>query len=122
MSFITESKARELLAEYMNAELSGKDARAIEIEDQLKKAGWKITVGPEGTTVVREGGGLFSGELVENVFLPKEQITTPYMGTPKNTSNNTGMIIGFSIAGVVIIISIIALVYYLKNRKNAIAG
>src|SRR5690606_14168887 len=111
MSLMTEKKARDILKEYMDAELSGDDALADELEDKLNAAGWKISVGPEGYTVIRENGGLFSSDTTggggTNVMLPNEQYVTPYSGTQKSTSSNLPLIIGISIGAVLLIVAVI---------------
>lgn len=118
MSLMTENKARELLAEYMDAELSGDNDYAAELEEKIKKGGWKITVGPEGTTVIRDGGGWFSSDTNTNPLYPKESYVTPYTGTQKNTGNNTLLIVGISIGALALTIIIIAIVKAVKARKS----
>lgn len=121
---MTENKARKILKEYMDAELSGNDTLAEELENKLNEAGWKISVGPEGYTVIRENGGLFSNDSSgtgSNVMLPNEQYVTPYTGTQKNTSSNLPLIIGISIGTVLLIVAVIIGIRAYKNSRNVVA-
>lgn len=122
MSLMTQAKAKELLKAYLDAELSGDNALAASLEEQIKKGGWKITYGPEGYTVIRENDGLFSNDNTGSFFYPQERYVTPYSGTPKSSNNNTGLIVGISIGAIVLTISIILIVKLIKSRKNAVAG
>lgn len=122
MSLMTENKARSILKEYMDAELSGNDTLAEELEDKLNAAGWKISVGPEGYTVIREHGGLFSNDSTgsggTNVMLPNEQYVTPYTGTPKSTSSNLPLIIGISVGAVLLIVAVIIGIKAFQKSKS----
>ena len=127
MSLMTENKAKELLKAYMEAELSGDNDLAAELEDRLKKAGWIITVGPEGTTIVREGGGLFgnglfSGSTNENVYIPQERYTVPYTGSSQPSGSNVPVIIGISVGALLLILTIVLIVKVVNQRRtNALA-
>ena len=116
---MSEKKANELLKEYMDAELSGQDDKAEQIEDNLKKGGWKITIGPTGTIVQKvEKEGGFS---MENMFLPKESDVSPYKGSAssKSGSNAKPLLIALGItAGVIGLIILIA--YLVKRNKRAV--
>ena len=123
MSLITENKARRLLKDYMDAELKGDDSKAEEIENKLNEAGWKISVGAEGYTVIRENGGLFSTDNIgsSNTVLPNPQYT-PYNGTAKTGSSNVGLIIGISAGALVLIVTIILIVRAYKQSKYVVSG
>lgn len=125
MSLMTENKARRLLKEYMDAELKGDDSLAKEIEANLISAGWKISVGAEGYTVIRENGGLFNTDSTDNegnTPYQNQQYTPPYTGTTKGSSNNTPMIIGISVGALILIIAIILGVKAYKQSKHVVSG
>lgn len=117
MSWMSEKKARELLKEYMQAELLGEDQKAEEIEEQLKKAGWKITIGPDGTDIRKEEKE--NQGLLGDWFLPKESTLIPYSGdNSKQGSNNKNLwlTIGISVG---LIGLIILTIFIAKRIKNA---
>lgn len=124
MSLMTENKARRLLKDYMDAELKGDDSLAEGIETELNNAGWKISIGAEGYTVIRENGGLFSSDSTDNntTPLPNQQYVPPYTGTTKGSSNNMPMIIGISIGGLILIIAVIFGIRAYKQSKNVARG
>lgn len=117
MSWMTEKKANEKLKEYMQAELAGENDKAAAIEAELKAAGWKITVGPDGHAVIKDQK---SGADLDDLFLPQESTVTPYSGSQKAQNTNTkaiwiavGVVVG--LAGITILI-----VYLVKRNRNAV--
>lgn len=117
MSWMSEKKAKEIFELYWKAEKAGQHEKATELEKQLKDAGYKITVGPTGTTVVKiqKGGDMYS-DLSD--YLPKESNNNGYRGGNDNKGSKTNAIIISVSIGVGIIGLIVLIVYLAKNRKN----
>lgn len=123
MSLMTENKARRLLKEYMDAELKGDDSTAGSLETELKNAGWKISVGAEGYTVIRENGGLFSSEGADS---SQTQLSNPSYLPLNNKTTNTGssnlpLIIGISVGGLILFVAIILGVNAYVKNKNVVS-
>ncbi len=123
MSLMTENKARKLLKEYMDAELNGNDSKADEVESKLSSAGWKISVGAEGYTVVRANGGLFNTDDTTTLGAtpPNGQYLPPYARTQNAGSSNLPLIIGISVGGLILIIAVILGISAYKNSKNVVS-
>ncbi len=112
---MTEKKAKEMFAEYMQAELKGQDELAQSLENQLNQKGWFIVTGQDGLTVEKrqEGGGFTDTSKDPFSGSPKESDIKPYSSTKgENSGSNFWLIAGIS-AGV---IAFIALVVYLIKR------
>lgn len=126
MSFMTENKARRILKDYMDAELQGDDSKAASLEEKLNNAGWKISVGAEGYTVIRENGGLFNTDNIDNTF---NKGNTSYPNPPyspqitkKYEKSNTPLIIGISIGVLILIIALILGVRAYNQRQHVVSG
>lgn len=122
MSFLSEKKAREIFELYKKAELEGQDDKAKSLEAQLNEAGWEITHGPEGWTIVKQdGGGLFSGwgtsSTDMNLLIPRNTPASPYSGT-ENTNSKTGLYILIGLGTLVLIIGVVLAVRAYKKGKN----
>lgn len=121
MGLMTENKAQRLLQDYMAAELKGDDQLAQDIEKQLNAAGWRISVGAEGYTVIRENGGLFAQN--DSEINPNSPLYAP---VPKNgsTTNTTNLplIIGISVGTLILILAIILAIRAYKQSKNVVSG
>lgn len=112
MIFMTENKAKELLGQYMAAEMQGNDEEAARLEQQLNDNNWYITAGPDGTTVTKRDVNLPE---IDDYLIPKESNVQPYKGSTDNT--NKGLWIALGIVGA---IGLTILTIYLINRyKNA---
>lgn len=114
MSFMTEKKALEVLAQYMRAEASSNDTLAIQLERDLNNAGWYITSGEDGLTVQRkERENLIPN--VDDFYIPKEGSVAP---SANDDNPNRKLWIGIAITTAVIAL-IIVVVLIIKHRKNA---
>jgi len=124
MSLMTENKAKRILKDYMDAELSGDNDKAETLENQLNEAGWKISVGPEGYTVIRENGGLFTPDTPENTgnFFYQTSMNRPTNTNTNQGSSNAPLIIGISVGVVILIIAIVLGVRAFKQQQNVVAG
>lgn len=113
--FMTEKKARLLLADYMKAELAGRDEDAERIENELNASKWFITIGPEGVTTVEKRGGV--GDAADDLLLPNEDGVQSYQGGATNQgSGNRVLWISIGV-GVGVIGLILAIVYFVKKSK-----
>jgi len=120
----TETIAKEMLAQYIEAELKGQDEQADSIEAALNEDGWYIVTTSEGLTVqkrskVSEG---VLAELASNLKkLPTESDYRPISTPTTRPPMKKGWIIAFSIlGGLTLIFGVIVLVKFLKKpAKNA---
>lgn len=115
MSWMSEKKAKEIFKLYWEAETTGQHDKADELETQLNDSGWKVTVGPNGTTVAKitnEDGKNFGLDYL----LPKESNITSYKGDNDNQGSNTKAIL-ISV-GIGVVLLIILIVYLVKKNKN----
>lgn len=111
------SKANELLAKYMQAELGGQDEVADSSENELNKAGWFIVNGEDGLTVEKKGGGFFDGIASSFSSYPTESKIKPYSSTKDEKAPwNVWVIVGLSTAGLIGLTALI--VYFIKRGKN----
>lgn len=116
---MTSKKAKELLAQYMQAELKGQDNVAESLENQLNEAGWFIVTGQDGLTVEKrkESGGFM--DTFSNPFSnsPRESDIQPYSSTKgEKSKSNLWLIIGISAGAIGLIV---LMVYLIKRfRKN----
>ena len=120
----TETIAKNLLAQYIEAELKGQDEQADSIEAALNEDGWYIVTTSEGLTVQRRSklsdGAL--AELTSNLKnLPMESDYRPISTPTTRPPMKKGWIIAFSIlGGLTLIFGVIVLVKFLKKpAKNA---
>jgi hypothetical protein len=114
MSFMTEKKAKEVLGQYMKAEVSSNDTLAIQLERDLNNAGWYIVSGQDGLTVQRkENDSLLPN--VDDFYIPKESTVAP---SPNGDNPNRSFWITFGITTAIIAL-IIVVFLIIKYRKNA---
>lgn len=114
---ITQNKANEMLADYMQAEVKGQDSLAESIENELNDAGWFIVTGSDGLMVEKKGGNFLDGVSTSMFNYPSESKVQPYSSTNDDKSHwNVWVIVGVS-AGIIGLIALI--VYLIKRRKNA---
>ena len=120
----TETIAKNLLAQYIEAELKGQDEQADSIEAALNEDGWYIVTTSEGLTVQRRSklsdGAL--AELASNLKnLPTESAYRAISAPTDRAPMKKGWIIAFSIlGGAALIFGVIVLVKFLKKpAKNA---
>jgi hypothetical protein len=114
---MTEKKAREVFEAYKKAELTGTNEQASALEQQLKDAGWKITVGPSGLTIIKikKGDGA-DGDL--NEYLPRETNNRGFQGGTDNQGATTKSILIFAGIGLGVIGLIILIAYFAKKNKQ----
>lgn len=123
MSFMSEKKAQEVFKMQMQAELTGPDQLARDLEKQLNDAGWFITSGPDGPTIKRKDSVL-GDSAIDMFYVPKES------SVASNSSNdnpygkvwkNIGIAVLIAIGLILIIWGTVKLVQKFKNTGNATA-
>lgn len=117
MSWMTEKKAREVFEAYKKAELTGTNEEASAFEKQLKDAGWKITMGPSGLTIMKIKNADGSGGDV-NDYLPRESNIRGFQGGSDNQGATTKSILIFAGIGLGVIGLIILIAYIAKKNKQ----
>lgn len=121
MSFMTERKAKELFSQYMQAEASGNDTLAIQLERDLNNAGWYITSGPDGLTIAKKESPITSSDF-DWSFAPKESTIAP---NPSNDNPNgkvwrtVTIAVLIAIGVVLLVVTSVKIYQVIKNRKNA---
>jgi hypothetical protein len=113
---MTEKKAREVFEAYKKAELTGTNEEASALEKQLKDAGWKITVGPSGLTIIKVKNADGSGDVSD--YLPRESKNSGFQGGTDNQGATTKSILIFAGIGLGVIGLIILIAYFAKKNKQ----
>lgn len=115
MIFMTEKKARELFAAYMQAELKGENTMAEDLENELKKGGYTITATPDGSmTIVKEGGIPLN---IDDFYVPQENGAKTYKGDEPRNLKPLWITLGV-IGGLALLTFVVILI--IKKRRNVI--
>ncbi|ASS48417.1 MAG: hypothetical protein A3D31_08360 [Candidatus Fluviicola riflensis] len=123
MSFMTEKKALEVFKMQMQAELTGPDQLARDLENQLNDAGWFITSGPDGPTIKRKDGTV-DASAVDWLYAPKESTVAPNSSSDNPNGRiwrNVGIAVLVAIGIVLIIWGSVKLYQKFKSKGNATA-
>lgn len=120
---MTEKRALEVFKLQMQAELTGPDQLARDLEKQLNDAGWFITRGPDGQTIKRKDGNVDASE-VDWLYAPKESTVAPNSSSDNPNGRiwrNVGIAVLIAIGVVLIIWGSIKIYQKFKSKGNATA-
>lgn len=120
MSFMTEKRAKEIFSQYMQAEASGNDTLAIQLERDLNSSGWVISSGPDGLTVNRKDG-IIDGSGIDWFYAPKDGTVAPTPGGENPNAKiwrNVGIGLLIAIGLVLIIVVGVKIYRTVKNKQS----
>lgn len=123
MSFMSEKKAQEVFKMQMQAELTGPDQLARDLEKQLNDAGWFITSGPDGPTIKRKDSAL-DASAIDMFYVPKESSVASNSSNDNPNGNvwrNVAIAVLITIALVALIWGSVKVYQHFKNHSNATA-
>lgn len=123
MSYMSEKKAKEVFGQYQQAEASGNDTLAIQLERDLNNAGWFITAGQDGLTVARKDS-ILDASAVDWIYTPKESTVAPNSNNDNPNEKmwrNIGIAVLITIGVILLIVASVKIYKVIKNRQNATA-
>lgn len=124
MSFMTEKKALEVFKMQMQAELTGPDQLARDLEKQLNDAGWFITSGPDGPTIKRKDGNTVDVSTVDLFYAPRESTVAPNSSNDNPNGKiwrNVGIAVLIAIGIALLIWGSVKVYQNFKSKGNATA-